>query len=134
MAITDNISINSILGEGSSISGDLKINGFARIDGDVDGNIEATSNIIIGDKARVRGNITATSATIHGIVLGDIYAPMGIKLISTSTVIGDIITKRLSIEDNVIFHGHCISLHDETEYNDAFTEYTDEHAIRNRVI
>ncbi len=134
MALTDSISINSILGEGSSISGDLKINGFARVDGDVDGNIEATNNIIIGDKARVKGNITATSATIHGVVLGDVYAPLGVKLMSTSAVIGDIITKKLIVEENVIIHGHCISLHDESEYNDAFTEYTDEHAIRNRVL
>ena len=70
MALTDNISINSILGSGSSVKGDVKINGFARIDGDIDGNLETTGNIIIGEKARIRGNVTGRSVTvIGGIVL-----------------------------------------------------------------
>ena len=76
MALTDNISINSILGSGSSVKGDVKINGFARIDGDIDGNLETTGNIIIGEKARIRGNVTGRSVTvIGGIVLGNIVAP-----------------------------------------------------------
>ena len=92
MAIfNDNISINSILGTGSSVKGDVKINGFARIDGDIDGNIEATGNVIIGENARIRGNIKAKSITvIGGIVLGDIVAPDFIKLLSSSVVIGEI--------------------------------------------
>lgn len=97
MAIfNDNISINSILGTGSSVKGDVKINGFARIDGDIDGNIEATGNVIIGENARIRGNIKAKSITvIGGIVLGDIVAPDFIKLLSSSVVIGDLQTKNL---------------------------------------
>lgn len=111
--LTDDISINTIIGAGSSVSGDIKINGFVRVDGDVDGNIETTSNIIIGAKARIRGDIRAASAVISGIVIGDITAPLSIKLLSTSAVIGDITSKRLVIEDKVILHGHCITLKDE---------------------
>ena len=111
--ITDNITINTVIGTGSSISGDIRVQGRVRIDGDVDGNIEATGNIHIGEASRIRGNITAVSAVVEGVVIGDITAPKGITLLSTSAIIGDVTTERLQIEDDVIVHGHCISLKEE---------------------
>ena len=135
MAIfTDDISINTLVGAGSAISGDVKINGFVRVDGDVDGNLEASGNIIIGENSRINGNITANSAVIGGIVLGNIFAPEGLKLLSTSAIIGDISTKRLQIENNVIIHGHCIALKDEDEFNQANSQHIDERAIKSKVI
>lgn len=130
MALTDNISINSILGSGSSVKGDVKINGFARIDGDIDGNLETTGNIIIGEKARIRGNVTGRSVTvIGGIVLGNIVAPEFVRLLSTSAIIGDIQTKKLYSEGNVIIHGHCISRVDASDYEKASAEWENEKAI-----
>ena len=43
----DDISINTIIGNGSSISGDVHINGFIRIDGDIDGKENDPSIIFI---------------------------------------------------------------------------------------
>ena len=132
--LTDDISINTIIGLGSVVSGDVHANGFIRVDGDIDGNLESTGNIIIGDKARINGNITALSTVVGGIVLGDIYAPKGIKLLSTSAVIGNILTQNLEIEENVIFHGHCIALKDEEVFNDALERFSNENAIRSRTM
>ena len=135
MAFTsDDISINTLIGPGSFVSGDIKINGFIRIDGDIKGKIESSSNIIIGERAKIQGNITASSIVVGGIVLGDITAPKGIKLLSTSVVIGDIITKSIQIEDDAIFNGHCISLSNEEEFKASSRQYLDQQAIRSMVI
>ena len=77
--LTDNISVKTIIGLGSAISGDIHADGFIRVEGDVDGNLEATGHVDIGREARINGNITAQSVVLGGIVLGDIYAPDGIK-------------------------------------------------------
>ena len=135
MAFTsDDISINTLIGPGSFVSGDIKINGFIRIDGDIKGKIESSSNIIIGERAKIQGNITASSIVVGGIVLGDITAPKGIKLLSTSVVIGDIMTKSIQIEDDAIFNGHCISLSNEEEFKASSRQYLDQQAIRSKVI
>lgn len=131
---TDDISINTIIGLDSRFSGNISVNGFLRIDGDVDGNIETSGNIFIGEKARVRGNITASSAEVCGIVLGDIVAPKKIKLFSSSAVIGDLTTRNIEIEGNGIFHGHCISLTSEERYSESVSSYSDEKIIRSKVI
>lgn len=111
--VTDNISINTVIGAGSSISGDIRVQGRLRVDGDVDGNLETTSNIHVGEASRIHGNITALSAVIEGIVIGDIVAPKSVTLLSSSAVIGDVTTKRLQVEEDVVLHGHCTALKEE---------------------
>jgi len=115
--LVDDVSINTIVGAGSAIAGDIRVSGFVRVDGDIDGNLETTGKIIIGEKARIRGNISAKSAIIGGLVKGDILAPEGIQLFPTSTVIGDIVARRVEIAEQVVFHGHCISLSETEEYD-----------------
>lgn len=131
--LTDNISIKTIIGLGSAISGDVHADGFIRVEGDIDGNLESTSHVDIGSEARINGNVTAQSVVLGGIVLGDIYAPEGIKLLSSSAVIGNISTKNLEIEENVIFHGHCIALKNEEEFTKASEEFVNELSISSRV-
>ncbi len=135
MAFTsDDISINTLVGPGSFVSGDVKINGFIRVDGDINGRIESSSNVIIGDRAKIKGDIHAKSIVIGGIVLGNVTAPNGIRLLSNSIVIGDLITKSIQIEENVIFNGHCISLSSEEDFNRASQQFINQQAIRSKVI
>ena len=132
---TDDVSINSILGPGSFIKGDIKINGFTRIDGDLDGNLETTGNVIIGNNARIRGNITAKSITvIGGIIQGNINAPESVQLLSDSAVIGDIQTKRFKAEEDVFLLGHCIALSDETAFEEAQERWQDAKAIASKAL
>lgn len=130
----DDISINSIIGNGSSIRGDIKINGFMRIDGDLEGNLETTGNVLVGENARIAGNITARSITVGGIIKGNVVAPEQVHLLSSSIVIGDIQTRRFQADENVIVHGHCISLYDETENESASAEWENIKSISQKAI
>ena len=47
--IPEDVSINTIIGPGSFIRGGLKISGFVRIDGDIEGNLETGGRIIVGE-------------------------------------------------------------------------------------
>ena len=121
----DNFSINTLIGNGSFVRGDLNVNGSVSIDGDLDGNLKTDAAVIVSVNARIKGNIDASSAIIGGIVLGDITAPESVKLLSSSAVIGNIITRKVQMEDKVIFHGHCISISDKgkcTEHANKFLE------------
>jgi cytoskeletal protein CcmA (bactofilin family) len=129
---SDDISINTIIGEGSAVTGNLHVNGFIRIDGDINGNLETDGNVIVGEKARLRGNVKAKSAIVGGIVLGDITAKDGVTLLSSAAVVGDIISRRVQIEDHVIFHGYCISLDSEEKFTDESERYLQAKAIRTK--
>ena len=129
----DDISINTILGHGSAITGNIKINGFVRIDGDIDGNLETDGNIIIGENARIRGNVKAKSVIVGGIVLGNIEASQSIKVLATSAVIGDIVSHKVQVEQNAIIHGHFISIKDEQKLLKISDEYLQALAIKQKV-
>ena len=113
----DDISINTIIGKGSSIKGNMHINGFVRLDGDVDGSLETDGNVIVG-----------------GIVVGNIIAQENVKLLSGAAVLGDIISRKVQIEDKVIFHGHCISIKDEEQFKKESEEYLQSKAIKEKVV
>lgn len=125
----DDISINTFIGSGSAVSGNVKIAGFVTVHGDLEGDLEASGKVIVSEEARVRGNITAKSAIIGGVVEGNVTAPDSIQLFETATVVGDLATRRLKLEDGVLFHGHCIALVDEDAYQDARSKFLDKAAI-----
>ncbi len=129
----DDISINTILGHGSAITGNIKINGFVRIDGDIDGNLETDGNIILGENARIRGNIKAKSVIVGGIVLGNIEAIESVKILSQSVVVGDIISHKVQVEQSAIIHGHFISIKDDEKYTQTSSEYLQSIAIKQKV-
>ena len=129
----DDISINTLIGSGSSISGDVKINGFVRVDGDIKGNLETDGNVIIGDNARLQGNLTAKSVIVGGIILGDVTVTESVKLLTNSIVIGDIISRKLQIDNDALFQGHCISIKDESRFKTESDKYLQSKAIQKKV-
>ena len=128
----DDISINTIIGGGSAIQGNVKVNGFVRVDGDIDGNLDTDGNIIIGENARIRGNVNAKAIIVGGIILGEVFAVESVKLLSKSAVIGDILTHKVQIEDDAVFHGHCVAIRDEENYNLVSSEYLQSKAIKQK--
>lgn len=130
----DDISINSIIGKGSSIKGNIKINGFIRIDGDLDGDLETTGNVIVGENARIRGNIQALSITIGGIVKGNITASSFVHLLSSSAVIGDVQSHKIMADEDAVLHGHCISLAEDQSYQEAVKYWQSSRSISSKSI
>lgn len=130
----DDISINTIIGKGSSITGNLRINGFVRLDGDIDGNLETDGNLIIGDNARIKGDVKAKSIIIGGIVVGNVIARDSVKLLSSAAVIGDVVSRKVQIEDTSMINGHCISIKDGEQFDKQLKNYLQSKAIKEKVV
>ena len=131
-SFTDDISFNTMVGPGAIITGDLKLEGFTRVDGDIYGNLETTGKLIIGENARVRGSLTAKSVIVIGIVEGDILAPEGVHLFSSAVVLGDVISRKIKADEKVVIEGYCISIENPQEFEDAKKRWLDMRAISNK--
>ena len=125
----DDISVNTIVGSGSLISGNVTVSGLLRIDGDIDGNIQTMGRVIIGEEARIRGNIRAASVSVGGIVQGDIIAPDYVVVLSSGMVVGSVLTKKLRVDDNVILHGFCSATGDQNSFEEAEKKYSNRQAL-----
>ena len=98
--------LNTMIGPGTEIVGDLKIQGGIRVDGSVTGEIIAGGPITVGEKGEVEAPIIeASSAVIGGRVTGDVRAPEKILLESSAVVEGTLTTEVLIIEEGAQFSG-----------------------------
>jgi cytoskeletal protein CcmA (bactofilin family) len=99
--------LNSILGPGCKVKGNIELQGTIRVDGDFDGDIKCPDTLIIGKTGLVKANVTVKNAVIGGKLVGNIQATNKIELQTGSHVEGDIQTARLVIDEGVFFEGNC---------------------------
>ena len=123
-------SINTIIGPNTSVKGDFETGGFTRIDGSIRGNVNAKGRIVIGEKARMRSNISGTAITIGGVVCGNVIAGESVVILSTALVIGDIITRRIQADEGCLIHGKVSVCLDEAQWNRALSEHKDAQGIK----
>ncbi|HOX32034.1 MAG TPA: polymer-forming cytoskeletal protein [Spirochaetales bacterium] len=97
--------VNSIIGSGSSVDGDIDVDGLLRIDGDVRGSVRATGKVVVGAAGRVEASIRAQSAIVGGIVKGDVYVAKALRILAGGIVIGNVFASRLEAEDGTVVHG-----------------------------
>ena len=100
-------SLNSILGQGCKVKGEIELQGTIRIDGHFDGQINCPETLIIGKSGLVKAEVKVKNAVIGGKLVGNIQATNKIELQSGSHVEGDIQTARLVIDEGVFFEGAC---------------------------
>lgn len=103
---SDGASIN-LIGNGTSIIGDINSNGDFRIDGTLKGNITINGKLVVGSTGKIEGNMTCQNADISGEIHGKVTVSELLILKASSKLLGDIITGKISIEPNATFTGTC---------------------------
>jgi cytoskeletal protein CcmA (bactofilin family) len=95
------------LDRSSKISGKLTFEGAARIDGEVDGEINAKDTLAIGETASLTAQIHAASVVVSGKVSGDIHATQRIEIRPSAKVVGNLTAPVLVVQEGALFEGHC---------------------------
>ncbi len=96
--------LESFVGVNSHFKGDIKSKGTLRIDGRVDGNIEADW-LVLGEKAALKGDVTARGVITGGRIEGNITAKEILEIKSRGQVIGDITVSKLAVSEGGILEG-----------------------------
>jgi len=117
--------INTIIGPNSFVRGDIDSGGFARIDGSVKGNLHARGRVVVGANARMRSSITGTSVTIGGVVDGNVLASERLIVLSSAIILGDIITRRIEVNEGCLIHGKVKVCQTQESWERAKSEYKD---------
>ena len=97
----------AFLGKGAKLVGKISLDGPARIEGHIEGEIEAKDTLTIGEDAVVKAKITGTTVVVHGQVIGDVVAKTRLELKNPGRIQGNITTATLVIQEGTSFEGHC---------------------------
>jgi len=102
----DTATIN-LIGNGTSITGDINSTGDVRIDGTLKGNISISGKLVVGQSGSIEGQVKCQNADISGEIHGSVTVAELLALKATAKILGDIITAKISIEPNASFTGTC---------------------------
>ena len=104
--------IDSLIGTGTTLSGDIVFTGGLRIDGTVIGNVHASngeaSTLVISEQARVTGETRVSHLVINGEVEGTVHASDYLELQPKARVKGDVYYLRLEMHVGARVEGRLI--------------------------
>lgn len=92
---------------GSKIVGTVTADSDYRIDGLIEGDLNCTGKVVIGEAGRIKGTVVCQNAEILGLLDGKITCQQQLSLRSSGKVQGEVQTKTLIVEPGAIFNGTC---------------------------
>ena len=92
---------------GSKIVGTITADSDYRIDGLIEGELNCTGKVVIGEAGKIKGTVVCANAEIMGLMDGKITCHQQLNLRASGKVQGDVITKTLIVEPGAQFNGTC---------------------------
>ncbi len=104
--------IDSLVGVGTVVDGNITFTGGLRVDGHVRGNVTASdeqpSTLVLSEKAQIEGEIRVSHAVINGTVIGPVHGTEYVELQPKSNVTGDVHYRTLEIQLGAVVQGRLV--------------------------
>jgi len=104
--------IDSLIGVGTRIEGNVTFAGGLRVDGEVVGNVTAVteqpSTLVVSEQARIEGEIRVSHLVVNGEISGPVFATEFLELQSRSRVKGDVHYSTLEMHLGAVVDGHLV--------------------------
>ena len=104
--------IDSLIGAGTTVHGDVTFSGGLRIDGAIHGKVETVDNqpatLVVSEKARVDGEVRVSHVVINGVVCGPVTANDYLELQAKARVNGDVTYRTLEMHVGAIVQGKLV--------------------------
>lgn len=96
---------STIITQGVTVNGTIRGEGVVQVEGVVEGEFNMVGAVIVSGTGLVRGPITADVVRVAGRVEGNIAAREHMRLEQSGTLIGDVATASLVVEDGGCLNG-----------------------------
>ncbi|MBW2277791.1 MAG: polymer-forming cytoskeletal protein [Deltaproteobacteria bacterium] len=96
----------TIIGENTTVSGNLEGDEDLTVEGRVEGSINLTKTLSIEVGGVVRANINVRNVVISGVLVGNIEAQEAVHITEQGRVVGDITAPRVILVDGSSFRGN----------------------------
>ena len=104
--------IDTLIGENTELTGDVKFTGGLHVDGVVRGNIiaEADSNSVLSlsDQGTIEGEVHVPYNVLDGTVIGNVHSTEHIELEAKSRITGDVYYNLLEISSGAQISGRLV--------------------------
>ena len=129
MSKMDNNTVNvnevSRISSGTIFKGDITSPGDIRIDGEFEGKILSKGRVVVGESAKVKGDIVCVNVDFHGTMNGNFFVKETLTLKKGCKVDGNLNVKRLQVELDASFNGTCRMI-DDAQFDKLYGNKKDE--------
>jgi len=87
------------------LRGEIHVEGTVRIDGRLEGDLQTSGTVVIGEDGVVQGTITAGTIVCSGKIKATVRATERIQLLKTGLLVGEVHAPAFSMEDGAKFQG-----------------------------
>jgi len=98
--------LETIVGNDTRIAGEVSVKGTIRIDGIVEGDVQADW-VVVGETGKILGNTRTRGMVVGGCVEGNIEATETVELREKATMVGEIHAPKLAISEGAVFDGRA---------------------------
>ncbi len=96
----------TVVGKGITVKGELIGDEDVRIEGRVEGKIQLTKNLLVGQSGVIEADVEAENINIGGAVTGNLEAQNRVEIVSTGKMNGDIKAPRVIVAEGAHFKGN----------------------------
>ena len=105
--------IDTLVGQGVEVTGDIKFQGGLHLDGVINGNVSTADNaegavLVISDQGCVKGDVYVAYAVINGEVVGNVYASEKLELSSNARISGNVEYNLLEMASGAEINGQML--------------------------
>lgn len=104
--------IDSLIGAGTIIEGNVTFAGGLRVDGQIKGNVVASggqpSTLVASEQARIDGEIHVSHLVVNGAINGPVYCSEFLELQARSRVKGDVHYNTLEMHLGAVVEGRLV--------------------------
>ncbi|MFV2006155.1 MAG: polymer-forming cytoskeletal protein [Longimicrobiales bacterium] len=98
----------SIIGPGMKVVGDCVTTGSLRIEGTVQGSVQAGKAVVVGKEGFVDGDIETQDAVISGRVVGTMTIASRLEVHATCRIEGAVRARRMQLEEGASLEGQIL--------------------------
>lgn len=107
--------IDSLIGAGTRVEGNIRFTGGLRIDGEVQGNIEAaesasSSTLVLSEQARIEGSVNVAHFVANGTVVGPVTVGESLEMQSKARIVGDVEYALIEMHQGAVIEGRLVHL------------------------
>lgn len=105
--------IDTLVGSGSILQGDLEFTGGLRVDGHIKGHVSAQDSnngtLVLSESGVIEGDVNVPHVVINGTVKGNVASTGHVELQANANITGDIHYKAVEMELGAVLNGSLVS-------------------------
>lgn len=105
--------IDSLIGAGTVVEGNIRFTGGLRIDGEVKGSVMASegassSTLVVSEQARIEGAVHVAHLVINGTVVGPVTVSESLEMQPRAKIVGDVEYALIEMHQGAVIEGRLV--------------------------